>query len=227
MGERTENAGPGAGEDVPQGGLTTGEVARRLGVAPTTVRTWDSRYGLGPDLHTGGRHRRWAPADVARLERMCALTATGVAPAEAARLARTEEPPGAAPARPARAAAPPRRAPARTRAGSGLSLGDARQECKGIARAALRLDATALERLLLDAMREHGLVAAWTEVIVPTLQAVGRKWESSGRGTSRSSTSCPGTSPARSAAAHRTRSPTARAPPRCSPACRGEPHPRP
>ncbi|MEW1684971.1 MerR family transcriptional regulator [Streptomyces sp. NPDC093594] len=180
MSERTENAGRGAVEDVPQGGLTTGEVARRLGVAPTTVRTWDSRYGLGPELHTGGRHRRWAPADVARLERMCALTATGLAPAEAARLARTEEPSAAAPARPARAAAPPRRAPARARAGSGLSLGDARQECKGIARAALRLDATALERLLLDAMREHGLVAAWTEVIVPTLQAVGRKWESSG-----------------------------------------------
>ncbi|MBD9732408.1 MerR family transcriptional regulator, partial [Streptomyces sp. SID8111] len=35
--------------------MTTGEVARRLGVAPTTVRTWDRRYGLGPDAHTGGR----------------------------------------------------------------------------------------------------------------------------------------------------------------------------
>ncbi|MCX0246766.1 MerR family DNA-binding transcriptional regulator, partial [Streptomyces drozdowiczii] len=40
------------------GGLTTGDVARRLGVAPTTVRTWDRRYGLGPEAHTGGRHRR-------------------------------------------------------------------------------------------------------------------------------------------------------------------------
>uniref|UniRef100_UPI000EF5CCCB MerR family transcriptional regulator n=1 Tax=Streptomyces sp. E2N171 TaxID=1851914 RepID=UPI000EF5CCCB len=79
MSESTEPAGPG--------GLTTGEVARRLGVAPTTVRTWDQRYGLGPDRHTGGRHRRWTPADVARLERMCALTATGIPPAEAALLA--------------------------------------------------------------------------------------------------------------------------------------------
>ncbi|WP_016823973.1 B12-binding domain-containing protein, partial [Streptomyces viridosporus] len=61
-----------------------------------------------------------------------------------------------------------------------LRLGDARQECKGIARAALRLDATALEELLLAAIAEHGLVTAWTEVIMPTLQAVGRKWESSG-----------------------------------------------
>ncbi|WP_244789836.1 MerR family transcriptional regulator [Streptomyces sp. BJ20] len=175
MSESAEPAGPG--------GLTTGEVARRLGVAPTTVRTWDQRYGLGPDRHTGGRHRRWTPADVARLERMCALTATGIPPAEAARLARETPAPASASAAPLSVL--PRRAPApeaapASRAGSGLRLGDARQECKGIARAALRLDAAALDRMLLDAIREHGLVAAWTEVIVPTLQAVGRKWESSG-----------------------------------------------
>ncbi|MFD7701735.1 MerR family transcriptional regulator [Streptomyces caelestis] len=167
------------GEGVPPGGgLTTGEVARRLGVAPTTVRTWDRRYGLGPDGHTGGRHRRWTAGDVARLERMCALTATGLPPAEAARLARGEGPPTVVPAR--GAAVEPRRPPSRSRAGSGLRLGDVRQECKGIARAALRLDAAALERLLLAAIAEHGLVTAWTEVIVPTLQAVGRKWETSG-----------------------------------------------
>ncbi|MGV9531636.1 MerR family transcriptional regulator [Streptomyces cellulosae] len=168
MSERTEDDAPGVG-------LTTGEVARRLGVAPTTVRTWDHRYGLGPDRHTGGRHRRWTPEDVARLERMCALTATGIPPAEAARLARETPAPETGPAPSARS----RPAPA-SRAGSGLRLGDARQECKGIARAALRLDAAALDRLLLDAIRDHGLIAAWTEVIVPTLQAVGRKWESSG-----------------------------------------------
>ncbi|MCX3285246.1 MerR family transcriptional regulator [Streptomyces sp. NEAU-H22] len=203
-------------ESAPAGaGLTTGEVARRLGVAPTTVRTWDRRYGLGPDAHTGGRHRRWTATDVARLERMCALTATGIPPAEAARTVlgeATQEPApagwaspastGAARKAPSKApreaaveaageVAPRRRdadaqprpsapAPARSRAGSGLRLGDVRQECKGIARAALRLDAAALDELLETAIVEHGLVAAWTEVIMPTLQAVGRKWESSG-----------------------------------------------
>ncbi|MFJ8592705.1 MerR family transcriptional regulator [Streptomyces sp. NPDC093598] len=209
-----ERDGEGRGrEGAPLGGgLTTGEVARRLGVAPTTVRTWDRRYGLGPDAHTGGRHRRWTPADVARLERMCALTATGIPPAEAARTVLGEATPEAAPAGPAAQALPesaragrtaqappetpsatapgrraadaaPRpaaRARARSRAGSGLRLGDVRQECKGIARAALRLDAAALDELLEAAIDEHGLVAAWTEVIMPTLQAVGRKWESSG-----------------------------------------------
>lgn len=178
----SRDRGPGS---APAGvGLTTGEVARRLGVAPTTVRTWDRRYGLGPDAHTGGRHRRWTPVDVARLERMCALTATGIPPAEAARTVlgeATQEPAGeAAPGR-GHADVPPRPSVrTRSRAGSGLRLGDVRQECKGIARAALRLDASALDELLETAIAEHGLVAAWTEVIMPTLQAVGRKWESSG-----------------------------------------------
>ncbi|MFJ7072256.1 MerR family transcriptional regulator [Streptomyces sp. NPDC098781] len=207
-----------SGDDVEPGraaGLTTGEVARRLGVAPTTIRSWDRRYGLGPDARMGGRHRRWSPADVARLERMCALTATGLPPAEAARLAldegaprdegsplhekpiherprhekpphherppHDEEPPKGDQAR--RRPAPPSRPAAargRGKAGSGLRLGDVRQECKGVARAALRLDANALEQLLAGTIAEHGLVTAWTEVIMPTLQAVGRKWESSG-----------------------------------------------
>ncbi|MGW0785897.1 MerR family transcriptional regulator [Streptomyces sp. NPDC002913] len=180
------SAPEGSGEDrqgeggPPGAGLATGEVARRLGVAPTTLRTWDRRYGLGPDVRTDGRHRRWTPGDVARLERMCALTATGLPPAEAARMARSEEPPAAAP--PGRTVVGAQRSAARgrSRAGSGLQLGDVRLECRGVARAALRLDAAALDELLLAAIAEHGLVAAWTEVIVPTLQAVGRKWETSG-----------------------------------------------
>ncbi|MEU9517116.1 MerR family transcriptional regulator [Streptomyces sp. NPDC048224] len=180
MSAQTEDGADRTGGDGPHGGgLTTGEVARRLGVAPTTVRTWDRRYGLGPTAHTGGRHRRWTATDVARLERMCALTATGLPPAEAARLARSEQSPAPPPSR--GAAGPPRPAtPHRSRAGSGLRLGDVRQECRGIARAALRLDAAVLDELLIAAIAEHGLVTAWTEVIVPTLQAVGRKWETSG-----------------------------------------------
>ncbi|MFD3655648.1 MerR family transcriptional regulator [Streptomyces sp. NPDC058620] len=162
------------------GGFTTGEVARRLGVAPTTVRSWDRRYGLGPALRTGGKHRRWTAADIARLERMCALTTTGLPPAEAARLAR-EEPPsdGASPPRRATPRGTPPEA-ARSRARTGLQLGDVRQECRGMARAALRLDADALDEVLAAVIADHGLVTAWNEVIMPTLQAVGRKWESAG-----------------------------------------------
>ncbi|MFI6638994.1 MerR family transcriptional regulator [Streptomyces sp. NPDC050504] len=161
-------------------GLTTGEVARRLGVAPTTVRSWDRRYGLGARTRTGGRHRRWTADDVARLERMCALTATGVPPADAARMVSGRTPPAPDDGPPAPAKPPGAPAARRGGASSGLRLGDVRQECRGIARAALRLDAAALDSLLLSVIAEHGLVTAWTEVIMPTLQAVGRKWETSG-----------------------------------------------
>lgn len=77
-------------------GITTGAVARHLGVSPTTLRSWDQRYGIGPAAREGGRHRRWAPEDVAMLEEMCRLTASGVPPAEAARAARTARTAGAA-----------------------------------------------------------------------------------------------------------------------------------
>ncbi|WP_143066056.1 MerR family transcriptional regulator, partial [Streptomyces sp. CC53] len=68
-------------------GLTTGAVARRLGVSPTTLRSWDRRYGMGPAAREDGRHRRWSAGDLAVLEEMCRLTASGVPPADAARAA--------------------------------------------------------------------------------------------------------------------------------------------
>ncbi|MFD0531239.1 MerR family transcriptional regulator [Kitasatospora arboriphila] len=34
--------------------ITTGGVARRLGVSPTTVRSWERRYGIGPSGHEAG-----------------------------------------------------------------------------------------------------------------------------------------------------------------------------
>ncbi|MFJ6088342.1 MerR family transcriptional regulator [Streptomyces sp. NPDC092369] len=162
------------------GGLTTGEVARRLGVAPTTVRSWDRRYGLGPAAHTGGRHRRWTAEDLARLDRMCALTATGMPPAEAARVALSESVSGAPPHDAGDPDVPQPAAVMPSRVGTGLRPGDVRQECKGVARAALRLDASALDELLANTIEQHGLIKAWTEVIMPSLQAVGRKWEGSG-----------------------------------------------
>jgi hypothetical protein len=67
--------------------LTVAAVARRLGVAPSTLRTWDRRYDLGPSAHTAGSHRRYGPTDLARLVVMRRLTLEGVPPAEAARIA--------------------------------------------------------------------------------------------------------------------------------------------
>ena len=83
-------------EDVDEPHLTVSGAARRLGIAPATLRTWDRRYGIGPTEHARGRHRRYSADDMARLELMQRALMQGAAPAEAARYARTR---GAAAAR--------------------------------------------------------------------------------------------------------------------------------
>ena len=84
----SEQASP-VGETAPHAvpALSVAAVARRLGVAPATLRTWDRRYGLGPSEHTAGAHRRYSSDDVTRLLVMRRLTLEGVAPSDAARAA--------------------------------------------------------------------------------------------------------------------------------------------
>ncbi|MEU3690453.1 MerR family transcriptional regulator [Streptomyces narbonensis] len=156
-------------------GVTTGAVARRLGVSPTTLRSWDQRYGIGPAAREDGRHRRWSPADIAVLEAMCRLTTSGVPPAEAARVALADAGHQPSPAR-APGVAAPAGAPG---SGNGLPLDGVHREFRGLARAAVRLDSPTMETLLRELVAAHGLVTSWEEVMAPTLHAVGRKWESS------------------------------------------------
>ncbi|MET8585639.1 MerR family transcriptional regulator [Streptomyces collinus] len=198
-----------------EAGLTTGALARRLGVSPTTLRSWERRYGIGPAERAEGRHRRWTPRDVAMLETMCRLTSAGVAPAEAARAARNElsaaAPPPTAAGTPGTAAAgavtgaadagtadaaagavgardgatTAGHASAASSSASAATAGpapedDIGQELRGLARAAVRLDAPAVEERLAAAVTRHGLARAWQEVMVPSLHAVGRKWASAG-----------------------------------------------
>lgn len=77
----------GDGSRASSPGLAVAAVARRLGVAPATLRTWDRRYGLAPSARTAGSHRRYTPEDVARLLVMRRLTLEGVAPVDAAQAA--------------------------------------------------------------------------------------------------------------------------------------------
>ncbi|MFB0614576.1 MerR family transcriptional regulator [Streptomyces sp. AGS-58] len=182
----TPGSGRAGSAGAAEPGLTTGALARRLGVSPTTLRSWDRRYGMGPAARADGRHRRWSARDVTMLETMCRLTASGVPPADAARAAKERAHPAAprppadgapAPAPPAVPAAPA--APAAPATGA-PSPGGARQEGRGLARAAVRLDAAAVGERLEAAVDRYGVVAAWQDVMLPTLHAVGRRWESSG-----------------------------------------------
>ncbi|GAA2525917.1 MerR family transcriptional regulator [Rarobacter incanus] len=84
---------PSLGDSPAQGGTpappgwTVAAVAKKLGVAPGTLRTWDRRYGLGPSTHAAGSHRRYNVDDFARLVIMRKLALEGVAPQDAARAA--------------------------------------------------------------------------------------------------------------------------------------------
>ncbi|MGD0924614.1 MAG: MerR family transcriptional regulator [Streptosporangiaceae bacterium] len=68
-------------------GFSVGAVARRLGVAPSTLRTWNRRYGIGACELSPGKHRRYTAEDITRLEHMQKLILRGAAPADAARAA--------------------------------------------------------------------------------------------------------------------------------------------
>jgi hypothetical protein len=159
---------------VADDGLTAGAVARRLGVAVTTLRTWHQRYGLGPSEHVPGHHRRYTEQDLDRLEVMRRLTAQGVAPAEAAAWARRT------PLLPAPdAASPPADAPGGARAGGGhvIAVGDAEPAARGLARAAMRLDAPSMRDILEMVVAERGVIGAWEHVIVPVLTGIGERYQ--------------------------------------------------
>ncbi len=152
---------------VPEPELTVGAVARRLGVAPATVRSWERRYGIGPTGRPVGTRRRYTAADVALLSRMRRLTLDGVAPAEAARVAlEAERTPG--PTAPAELEfRTPHRVAARAR---------------GLSRAALALDADGVRRVLTEAVAADGVVATWDGLLAPVLRAVGDRWAATAEG---------------------------------------------
>ncbi|WP_262283471.1 MerR family transcriptional regulator [Micromonospora sp. MA102] len=156
--------------------LSAGAVARRLGVAVTTLRTWHQRYGLGPSEHVPGHHRRYTPADLARLDIMRRLTAEGVAPAEAARWARQ------APAvLPAERPGPNRRATAvRDGGGTTIPVGRAGPAARGVARAAMRLDSVAIGRAIAHALATDGVVPTWDGLLRPVLAGIGERHAATG-----------------------------------------------
>lgn len=179
--------------------LTVSAAARRLGVAPSTLRTWDRRYGIGPSAHEAGRHRRYAPDDVARLELMQDALLRGASPGEAARFALSARLP-----RPD--AGPPDAGPpddteqggaeeedggvgrdgavaGRVRVGGRvLRLPGAGREARGLGRAALALDGPAVRTLLTEAVAAHGVGGAWDVIVRPVLSAVAERWAETGAG---------------------------------------------
>jgi MerR family transcriptional regulator, light-induced transcriptional regulator len=169
--------------------LTVAVVARRLGVAPATLRTWARRYGLGPSLHTAGSHRRYTGEDFARLVVMRRLTHEGVAPGEAAQVAlRTPAESLGEVGLAEVGVLEPRGDDDDRTAGAYVSLArvvpiqDARRVARGLHRTAMSMDARGVAELIQRQISRTGVVATWDDVVVPVLQSIGRRWEATGEG---------------------------------------------
>lgn len=163
-------------------GFSVGTVARRLGVAPSTLRTWNRRYGIGAQELSPGRHRRYTDEDISRLEHMQKLILRGVSPGDAARAAL------AAPdlAAPALARSPVvdvlagRPGPGHGAGGQRIALPGASPTARGLARAALALDDRLMGEMIQSALAKDGVVDTWQDLLVPVLTGLGSRVEHTG-----------------------------------------------
>ena len=143
--------------------LTVAAVARRLGVAPATLRTWARRYGIGPTDHESGSHRRYCPEDLAKLTTMRRLIIAGMSPAEAAEKALSTK-----------------SAIKMEKIVGGFS--DRPDVIDALHSAANALDKNFIESTLRNDIEKHGVIRSWQEVIIPVLVMLGKSWEETGEG---------------------------------------------
>lgn len=69
--------------------MTIGHLAERTGVAPATLRSWESRYGFPVPVRLPGGHRRYAEQDVAAVREVLRHRDAGLALEAAVRRATT------------------------------------------------------------------------------------------------------------------------------------------
>ena len=143
--------------------LTVAAVARQIGVAPATLRTWARRYGLGPSSHEAGEHRRYCASDLAKLTLMRRLISAGVAPADAAEQALAHK--------------------GEVKVEKILKTFEVREDVvAAIVNAANSLDRNFVESILRKDIDKYGVIDRWQEVIVPVLVIVGNAWAETGTG---------------------------------------------
>ena len=164
--------------------LGVAAVARKLGIAPSTLRTWNRRYGIGPVDHAPGTHRRYSPNDVARLELMRNALLHGATPAAAATYALTTPlpDPDVTPPAPIADTTPAATTPQVRPDGLDLPLPRVGWEARSLARAATALDAEAVRGLLNESITAAGAQITWDRVVRPVLGAIAQRWADTGTG---------------------------------------------
>ena len=143
--------------------ITVGELARRLGVAPATLRTWARRYGLGPSGHEVGSHRRYDAVDVARISVMRRLVISGVAPKEAALIAVDAD------------VSEAENLPT-------IKFEERAEIVEVILKALESLDISFVNEIIRREILANGVITTWVEILTPTFTKVGDHWARTGLG---------------------------------------------
>ena len=165
MAQRPKSANLKAGLEDER--LTVASVARRLGIAPATLRTWDRRYGLGPSSHVEGEHRKYDGKDLARLTLMRKLIVQGYSPCDAAEVALKSKAKGSETS---------------LNTTQEVESADCSELIESLLKAARVYDRSYIENTLRDQINKQGIINTWNGLIVPVLIAVGNEWAELGTG---------------------------------------------
>jgi methanogenic corrinoid protein MtbC1 len=133
-------------------GVRIGELSRRVGVAPETLRAWEQRYGVLRPARTPAGYRVYGREDQRRAQGMRELIDSGWAAGEAAQAVLT------APSEPV----PPSRA-----------VGGAAEELLGLL---LAFDTAAAQEAFDRLLGGRSLDGALRDVVLPVLREVGERW---------------------------------------------------
>lgn len=138
-------------------GVRVGELARRVGVAPETLRAWERRYGVLRPARTPGGYRVYGSEDELRAQRMRELIESGWAAGEAAHAVTADEV----------SPAPGRRPPSAPPAGS------ADEE---LLRSLLSFDCATVQAAFDRVFAVRSMDAALRDVVLPALHEIGERW---------------------------------------------------
>ncbi len=135
--------------------LRIGELSRRVGVSPTLLRAWETRYGLVRPERSGGGLRLFSEQDERRVRLMLSNLAAGMPAAEAARIALLRQ---------------------RSSGSRGAGRASAEME-RALSEAVDALQEPAAQAALDRALQSSPLSQALSEVIIPFLRRLGERWQ--------------------------------------------------
>lgn len=147
--------------DPQPGRRRIGQLSSDVGVSPELLRAWEQRYGLLRPERSPGGFRLYSATDGARVRRVLALKKTGLATAEAIRLALAEDDVGEIP-------------PVQTPEAEGSGAGELRIR---LASALETFDEAATQMAVDRAFALLGVDRAIAAVVLPALRDIGQRWE--------------------------------------------------